>query len=135
MGRQAAYLLAGLIVLMVLLGAAYMLQLSWEARAAMAVTIEPIDFSSIHPGSYIGEYRLGLTKYKVEVFVADRRIADVQILRNRRNRHAQLAEGVVQKVIARGNVNVDIVSGATTSSTGLLKAIEQALRDAPACPT
>jgi uncharacterized protein with FMN-binding domain len=135
-GKQILYAGVAVVVLVALLGVAYMFQLRYEATAALAVTIEPVDFSSIHAGYYIGEYRLGLTKYKVEVEVHNHRITGVEILRNRNNRHARMAaEGIVERVVARGNVDVDVVSGATTSSIGILKAIEQALVHAPACPT
>lgn len=134
--KHMIYAGVAVVVLVALLGVAYMFQLSYEATAALAVTIEPIDFSSIHEGHYIGEYRLGLTKYKVEVEVYNRRITGVEIISNRNNRYARMAaEGIIERVVARGNVSVDTVSGATTSSIGILKAIEQALKHAPACPT
>ena len=134
--KHILYAVGALVVLIGLAAAFYMFQLRHEATAALAVEIEPIDFSSIHEGHYIGEYRLGWTKYKVEVEVYNRRITGVEILRNRSNRYARMAaEEIVARVIARGNVSVDVVSGATTSSTGILKAIEQALKHAPACPT
>ena len=134
--KQIIYAGVALAVLLGLYGFAYMFQLRHEATAALAVTIEPIDFSTIHEGHYIGEYRLGLTTYKVEVEVYNRRITGVDIIRNRTNRYARMAaEGIVERVVARGNVSVDTVSGATTSSIGILKAIEQALANAPACPT
>ncbi|MBS3985294.1 MAG: FMN-binding protein [Selenomonadales bacterium] len=134
--KHMIYAGVAVVVLVALLGIGYMFQLSYEATAALAVTIEPIDFSSIHEGHYIGEYRLGLTKYKVEVEVHNRRITGVEIIRNRSNRYARMAaEGIIERVVARGNVSVDTVSGATTSSIGILKAIEQALKHAPACPT
>ena len=134
--KQVIYASVALVVLVGLCGTAYMFQLRHEATAALAVTIEPIDFSSIHEGHYIGEYRLGLTTYKVEVEVSNRRISGVEIISNRTNRYARTAaEGIVERVVVRGNVSVDTVSGATTSSIGILKAIEQALIHAPACPT
>lgn len=134
--RHIVYALGALVVLIGLVAAFYVFQLRHDATAALATTIEPIDFSSIHEGHYIGEYRLGWTTYKVEVEVHDRRISGVKILRNRTNRYARkAAEEIVARVIARGNVSVDTLSGATTSSKGILKAIEQALKLAPACPT
>ncbi len=134
--RHVMYAAGAIVVLLVLAAAFYTFQLRQEVAAALAVTIEPIDFSSIHEGHYLGEYRLGWTTYKVEVEVSNRRITGVEILRNRNTRYARkAAEVIVERVIARGNVSVDLVSGATASSTGLLKAIEQALKHAPACPT
>lgn len=130
------WVLGAAVMLLGLAAAFYMFQLQYDAVAAESVIIEPIDFSSIHDGYYMGEYRLGWTTYEVEVKVSNRRIAGVEILRNRNSSQArQAAAEITARVVARGNVGVDLVSGATTSSTGILKAIEQALKHAPACPT
>ena len=49
------------------------------------------------------------------------------MVKNRDTRHARMAQGVVKSVLDQQKNDVDAVSGATTTSKALLKAIEKAL--------
>lgn len=119
----------GLILAAVIGGLAfsYLYDLRQERALAAELTIEDQDLSSIHNGVYYGSQKLGRTLYGVQVTIKDYVITDIKVVSNRKNNYAKRAEGVIQNVLARGNVNADIVTGATTSSKALLKAIEQAI--------
>jgi len=86
-----------------------------------------IDLNQIAEGNYIGEFSYNKSHCKVEVIVNDHKIEDIRILENGKTDHAKKAEAVIIKVIAEQKINVDVVSGATTTSKALLKAVESAL--------
>jgi uncharacterized protein with FMN-binding domain len=119
------------LALLILIGGAfglrYILAVNKEHQAVRALVIEDQDLASVHDGTYLGDYTYGGFTYQVSVTIQNYRIKGIDILKNRSTRYAKMAEGVVDKVLAKGNVNVEVVSGATTTSKALLKAIEQAI--------
>lgn len=108
-------------------GARYMLAMNKEQQAVRALVIEDQDLSSIHDGVYTGYYTYGGFTYEASVTIRNYTIRDIEIIKNRNSKYAKMAEGVVENILKKGNVNVEVVSGATTTSKALLKAIEQAL--------
>ena len=120
-------LLGLVLVIGSLFGVRYVLDMNKAHAAVRALVIEDQDLSSIHNGTYLGDYTYGGFTYEVSVTVESYIIKNIEITKNRSSKYAKMAEGVVEKVLAKGNVNVEVVSGATTSSKALLKAIEQAL--------
>jgi len=89
--------------------------------------IMDIDLSKVADGSYVGEFSYSRTTCKVEVVVAGHRIETINIMENGSTDYAKKAEAVTEKVIAEQKTNVDVVSGATTTSKALLKAVVAAL--------
>jgi len=77
-------------------------------------------------GVYYGEYKNGIVLARVEVTIRDHVIVDIEILEHRNGR-GQAAEYIVNDVMETQSTDVDVVSGATYSSTTILKAIENAL--------
>ncbi len=90
------------------------------------VSFESIDIPSLSDGTYEGTCTLGPVKAVVEVTVASGSITEVSI-KEHRTGQGQLAEGIVDSVIAAQSLEVDEVSGATWSSRAILKAVEAAL--------
>lgn len=115
------------ILLLCALATAYWWDMAQDQKETRALIIEDQEIASIHDGDYVGSYTYGRFTYTVSVSVRNYTITDIQILDNRTSKHAKMAEGVVQNVLKKGNVNVDVIAGATTTSKALLKAIEQAL--------
>jgi uncharacterized protein with FMN-binding domain len=97
-----------------------------EAKRVRALPIAEINLSNISDGTYRGEYSYGGFTYEVEVVVKNHKIEDIKMLKNRKTYHAQKAEGVISKVLQAQSLNVDAVTGATTTSKTILKAIENA---------
>ncbi len=89
--------------------------------------INDVNLSRVDDGVYQGEFSYANFTYKVEVAVADRRITKIRILQNRESSYAKMAEGVADQVLASQSLQVDGISGATTTSKALLKAMENAL--------
>lgn len=91
-----------------------------------SITIDEIDLESIEDGAYIGECDAGYIYAKVKVVVENHCIKDIDILEHRHERGAK-AESVVDVIVARQNIDVDAVSGATNSSLVIEKACVNAL--------
>ena len=67
----------------------------------------------------------------VQVTVSGGRITDIQILSSKDDSpYLQNASALLQNIIAAQSTNVDAVSGATFSSTGLIEAVRNALANA-----
>ena len=115
------------ILLLCGLAASYWWTNAQAQKTIRALTIEDQDLSSLHDGTNTGEYTYRGFTYSVKVTTLNYLIKDVEIVSNRTSKHAKMAEGVVQNVLNKGNVDVDVVAGATITSKVLLKAIEQAI--------
>lgn len=89
--------------------------------------IENIDLTQVEDGLYKGEFTYSDFTYVVEVKVESQKITNINILNNRNTKYSKNAESVVAKVIQKQTLDVDVISGASTTSKALLKAIENAL--------
>lgn len=87
------------------------------------------DLSSLDDGTYLGQSAFGGFTYEAAVTVSDRRITGIDILANRESHYARLAEGVIPRIVTAQNANVDAITGATTTSKCLMKAVENAVSD------
>jgi NosR/NirI family nitrous oxide reductase transcriptional regulator len=65
--------------------------------------------------------------YQVEVTLLDHRLTKIQILSNKNSRYGRKAAGVVPLIIEQQKAGVDGISGATRCSTGLKRAVSDAL--------
>ena len=78
-------------------------------------------------GTYDGDFTYGGFAYQVSVSVASHQIRDIAVVKNRTTSHAKKAEEALKRVAEQQRNDVDAVSGATTTSKALLKAVENAL--------
>lgn len=88
--------------------------------------INEINLQTIDDGYYVGKVDYAF-EYEVEVDILNHTIKDIKILRNRDSHYARLAEGIKYKVLREQKINIDSVTGATTTSQILLKAMEAAI--------
>jgi len=88
--------------------------------------IDNIDFTKLENGTHIGEADNGLVKVKVETTIKDGKVTNIVIL-NHDKMLGGKAESIVDDVIAKQSLDVDVVTGATYSSSTILKAIEDSL--------
>ena len=74
---------------------------------------------------------------EVEVVIRDGKIADITIVSasDESDSYLSSAEGVIGRILSSGTPNVDAVSGATYSSTGIINAVKRALSNAAADPS
>jgi uncharacterized protein with FMN-binding domain len=99
-----------------------------EQTKVRHMTINDVELAKINDGTFRGDFTYGNFKYEVQVTVQEHRIQQIDVLKNREeSEYAKKAEGVVEKVLKSQSLKVDAVTGATTTSKALLKAIESAL--------
>jgi uncharacterized protein with FMN-binding domain len=91
------------------------------------ISFEITNAGGIVDGTYLGDYEIPPVKAAVSVEVQNGRIANITILEHRTGLGGK-AEVIVNDVISNRTLDVDAVSGATTSSMTILKAIEAALQ-------
>jgi len=91
------------------------------------IPIKNIDLTSVSDGTYKGEAQAGNYIYKVSVEVENHRIVNIEGLDNRKSPYVTYAEGVFTKIMKQQKVDVDAVTGATTTSKASMKAVENAL--------
>lgn len=111
-----------MIVMFTFLGCAYQ-----EMIRVRQMDIQNVDISSIQDGKYIGSFSYSGFEYIVKTIVNAQKIIAIEILQNRDTKRAQRAEGVLREILKRQTPNVDAISGATTTSKALMKAVENSL--------
>lgn len=92
------------------------------------LVINDVDLSLVSDGVYFGKYESILVKAEVEVEVKDNKIVSVKILKHSHGK-GEDAEIIVNNIVDEQKINIDTISGATTSSKVILKAVENALTD------
>jgi len=97
------------------------------AKDVETMSVQNIDVSKVSDGKYLGEFKSGKFTHQVEVTVAEHKIKDIKVLEVEDSKYSDLAKAVTNKVIEEQSLEVDAISGATTTSKALLLAIENAL--------
>jgi uncharacterized protein with FMN-binding domain len=100
-----------------------------KGDAIKSIEIASIDLSQVKDGSYEQSEDYGLDTAKVRVAVKGGRIEGVELLEHKHGpgeKHS--GKPVIERVIEKQSLQVDVVSGATGSSKVVLKAIEGALK-------
>ncbi len=86
----------------------------------------------VSDGTYYGTGTGFAGKIKVAVTVKDKQITAIEIVENEADDDTffSRAKGVIDKIISRQTLEVDVVSGATYSSNGIISAVKNALTGA-----
>ena len=92
------------------------------------IEISEIDLKTIEDGQYIGEYDAGYIYAQVQVTVNRHQIEDIEILKHV-NERGKAAEVIVNDIIARQKIDVDVVTHATNSSNVIKQACINALME------
>ncbi len=117
------------IVLLLAIGGGYMMAtLGKQTEAVMAnLNIQNVDLAAVADGTYTGEYDAKLVYAKVQTTVKNHRIVGIEILEHRNGR-GKAGEQVTSQIVTKQSLTVDGISGATTSSRVITKAVEISLR-------
>lgn len=101
---------------------------SREVRETRNMEIEDVDVSKIPDGTYVGKYGYSGLVYTAQLEVVNGRIEWIRIKENEPSPRSDWVTELPERVIEANSTRVDVVSGATTSSKAVLKAIELALK-------
>jgi uncharacterized protein with FMN-binding domain len=121
-------ILAAILVIGGAFAAKYFSDLSNYRQAVEEITIGEIDLSKVPDGTYTGSSEAVWVGATVEVTVNDHRITDIKL--DHRHGQGEAAEVITDHVLEAQSLQVDIISGVTSSSKVILKAIENALLSA-----
>ncbi|MCR3921556.1 MAG: FMN-binding protein [Firmicutes bacterium] len=117
-----------LLVAAVLFGAGIGFSLWKGTNEIKQMTVGDVTVADIADGVYQGDTTAGAIKVLLEVTVRDAKIVAINILEHD-NGQGEAAESIVEEIIAKQSLQVDTISGATYSSTVILKAVEDALQN------
>ena len=92
------------------------------------MTITGTDLSLLKDNTYRGETLCGNFSYGMEAVIKDNKLISLVVTKNRSTSYAKFAEGVVPKILKKQSADVDAITGATTTSKCLMKAVEQTLK-------
>ncbi len=101
-----------------------------EEFLGMEVEKTEIDLATVADGTYQGTARGFKSDITVEVTVQGGKITEIVVLdQDDTPNFWNMAEGpMIERIIAAQGLDVDVVSGATGSSTGIIKAVFEALK-------
>jgi uncharacterized protein with FMN-binding domain len=100
---------------------------SQEMIRVRQMKIQNVDFSDLQDGEYKGSFSYSGFEYIVKTTIENHTIINIEMLHNRESKHAKQAEGVLTEIIERQTPGVDAISGATTTSKAIMKAVENSL--------
>ncbi len=114
-------------VICFIFAALYLKSVADYKKAVKGTTLSNIDICSIPDGVYVGEYDVDFIYAKVEVTVQNKTVTNIAILEHK-NERGKPAEIVVDRIIETQTIDVDAITGATSSSIVIKKAVENALK-------
>lgn len=91
-----------------------------------SIPVKMPDLSYLNDGKYIGEYSAGPVNVKVEVTLENGKLTNIDIVKHN-NGLGGSAESIVNSIVDKQSLDVDVISGATVSSKCILKAVENAV--------
>jgi len=120
-GRVLMLSITLLLMLILLSGCAL---IKYKKKIA-ATEIQTIDLKTIEDGIYEGFYDTYLINAKVSVEIEDHKIVNIKLVEHKYDRAS--GEPMIQSVLDKQSLEVDMITGATNSCKTVLKAIEIAL--------
>ena len=93
------------------------------------INISSVDLNTIEDGQYTGACEAVWVAAEVIVTVQDHKITDIKL--HHSHGRGEDAEVIPDRIIEAQSLEVDMVSGATSSSKVILKAVENALSGSP----
>ena len=104
---------------------------SSEGKGRAAALEEDTEEAEYQDGTYIGTGKGFAGNIKVQVVIQGGQIVSIEIIEHSDGAsYIQNASSLIGNIIASQSTNVDTVSGATYSSSGIIKAVRNALRKA-----
>jgi uncharacterized protein with FMN-binding domain len=126
-GSMVRKLLILLIVLVVSIAGVSTWRMIRYKQRISSLAIPQFSITDVQNGTYEGSYDLDLVKASIRVTVHDKKISDIRLLQHKTDK-GKKAEVILNEVMNRQSLQVDMVTGATASSKTILLAIADALR-------
>ncbi len=115
------------IVIVVLVGIAFASMTKKTQEALKKQVNVEIDMSKVSNGTYDGNSNGGMVQVEVAVEVENHQIKNIELIKHG-NGKGKPAEVILNDMISKNTDDVDIVSGATTSSKTIRNAVNNALQ-------
>ena len=117
----------GILLVVIVVGmGAVLLATEGQRREDRNLKIADVDIATIPDGSYLGSYR-GWNKFDVIVTVSDGKLTVIKIADDSPAKATDVTNDILRRVVSAQSLDVDAVSGATVTTKGLLKAVQNAL--------
>ena len=117
----------GILLVVIVVGmGAVLLGTEGQRREDRNLKIADVDIATIPDGTYLGSYR-GWNKFDVVVTVSGGNITSIKIAEGSPAQATDVTDDILQRVVNGQSLQVDAVSGATVTTNGLLKAVENAV--------
>ncbi len=92
------------------------------------IEVNNVDLSYLEDdGFYTGSFNFGRWSNEAKVTLEDRKIVDIEFTDDVSFSKDEVREEIINRIIDKQKVNVDVVSGATVTSKAYMKAVENAL--------
>lgn len=114
------------LVALIVFGVSFYLYLQSDLQKLAKTEISDVDLSSIPDGVYLGESSHFPIVVSVSVTIEDHLMTSIVLLKHM-NGQGGAAESIIDDVISRQSLDVDVITGATYSSQTILQAISRAL--------
>jgi len=98
-------------------------------RIINEIEIEDVDLTGLSDGVYHGSQDALLVSAEVWVTISGNEITNIELKHD--HGRGEKAESIIDTVQEKQTLKVDLITGATSSSKVILKAIENALRSEP----
>lgn len=129
-GKKKRSLIVILIVLLVAVllavGLIYMKPLLEYENKVASIDVRNVDLQTIENGTYYGDCDVGYIRAQVRVVIRDHVITEIELLEHYNDRGAA-ADVLPNQMIEQQRIDVDAVSGATSSSRVIQEAVYNAL--------
>ncbi len=127
--KRKRYLLSVILILVTVFIVALLVKFNEINKEMSNIEIPTIDFADIKDGIYEGEYYIqDFIGAKVKVTIENGKIKNIVLLDHKYGL-GKKAEEIINTVKEKQTLKVDSISGATHSSTIIIKAIENALME------
>lgn len=124
--KRNKVLLFILVPIVIIIGV-FAIFLFYGKEEALKLVITDVDISKVPDGNYIGSYSRGRFSYRVEVVVKNNKIDSITILDKPSISLEDTPKKIIDRILEKQSLNVDVVTGATATSKAILKAIENAI--------
>lgn len=125
--KRAFLFIALLVFITAIIAGGKLLLETQEYKAVIRdMTFSSVDIATVPDGSYEGDFDAGMVYAKVRVTVKKGVMTDLKLLEHKNGKGAP-AESIINTILEKQTTDVDSVSGATSSSKVIRKAVENAL--------